>query len=83
MRAQGYIYFPGLFFIFFSYFGSFMVVLGFGLILGFWDWGFQLMRFGACGVGPTGFFWVEALPLNFTIHEMEILCQTAPHHGEL
>ena len=54
-----YIFFPGLLFIFFSYFGSFMVVrgLGFwglGLILGFW--GFQLMGFGACGVGPSGFF---------------------------
>ena len=28
---------------------------GLGLILGFWGWGFQLMRFGACGVGPSGF----------------------------
>ena len=49
---------------FFSYFGSFMVVwgLGFwvwGLILGFWGWGFQLMGFGACGVGPSGFFGLE------------------------
>ena len=29
---------------------------GWGLILGFWGWGFQLMGFGACGVGPSGFF---------------------------
>ena len=29
--------------------------------LGFWGWGFQLMGFGACGVGPSGFFWVGAL----------------------
>ena len=26
-----------------------------GLILGFWGSGFQLMGFGACGVGPSGF----------------------------
>ena len=54
-------FFPGLFFIIFSYYGSFRVVwgLGFGgggLILGFWGWGFQLMGFGAYGVGPSGFF---------------------------
>ena len=29
---------------------------GLGLILGFWGWGFQLIGFGACGVGPSGFF---------------------------
>ena len=29
---------------------------GWGLILGFWGWGFQLMGFGACGVGLSGFF---------------------------
>ena len=29
---------------------------GWGLILGFWGWGFQLMGFGARGVGPSGFF---------------------------
>ena len=52
-------FFPGLFFIIFSYFGSFMVVWG----LGFWGWGFQLMGFGACGVGPS-FFWVGALYIN-------------------
>ena len=55
------LFFPGLFFIFFPHFCSFMVVwgLGFwgwGLILGFWGWGFQLMGFGVCGVGPSGFF---------------------------
>ena len=32
------IFFPGLFFIIFSYFGSFMVVWDGGLILGFWGW---------------------------------------------
>ena len=58
--CECYIFFPGLFFIIFSYYCSFMVVwgLGFGgwgLILGFWGWGFQLMGFGACGVGPSGF----------------------------
>ena len=29
---------------------------GWALILGFWGWGSQLMGFGACGVGPSGFF---------------------------
>ena len=29
---------------------------GWGLILGFWGRGFQLMGFGACGVGPSRFF---------------------------
>ena len=37
---------------------------GWGLILGFWGWGFQLMGFGACGVEPSGFFWVWALYIN-------------------
>ena len=57
-------FFPGLFFTFFSYFGSLLVVWGFGvgvLISGFWGWGFQLMEFGACGVGAFWFFWVGAL----------------------
>ena len=31
-------------------------VLGLGLSLGFWGWCFLLMGFGACGVGPSGFF---------------------------
>ena len=30
-----------------------------GLIFGFGGWGFQLMEFGACGVGPSGFFGLE------------------------
>ena len=51
-----YFFFPGLFFIMFSYFGSFMVVWGWVLISGFWGWGFHLMGFGACGVWPSGFF---------------------------
>ena len=29
---------------------------GWGLELGFWGWGFHLMWFGACSVGPSGFF---------------------------
>ena len=28
--------------------------LDLGLRLGFWGWGFQLLGFGACGVGPSG-----------------------------
>ena len=50
---------PGLFFIIFFLFWLIYGGLGFwrwGLILGFWGWGFQLMGFGACGVGPAGFF---------------------------
>ena len=62
-------FFPGLFFILFYYFGSFMVVwaVGFwmlGHILGFWGWGFQLMGFGVCGVEPSGFFGYVALYIN-------------------
>ena len=34
---------------------------GWGLILGFWGWGFQLMGFGACGVGLSGFFGLGSL----------------------
>ena len=56
IQRSAILFFPGLFFIIFSYFGSFMVVWGWGLILSFWGWGFQLMGFGACGVGPSGFF---------------------------
>ena len=29
---------------------------GWGLTSGFWGWGFQLMWFGAWGMGPSGFF---------------------------
>ena len=39
-------------------------VLGLGSYIGFLGWGFQLMGFGACGVGPSGFFWVVALYIN-------------------
>ena len=61
---QSAIFFPGLFFVIFSYFSSFIVVwdLGFwgwGLRLGFRGWGFQLMGFWACGVVPYGFFGLE------------------------
>ena len=59
------IFFPRVilynFFLFLLIYGG----LGFwGLILGFWGWGFQLMWFGACGVGPSGFFQVGALYIN-------------------
>ena len=59
------IFFPGLFFIIFSYFCSFLwlfgvcgfwVGLGRGLRMGFESRGFQMMGFGACGVRPSGFF---------------------------
>ena len=39
-------------------------VLGLGSHIGFLGLGFQLMWFGACGVGPSGFFWVGALYIN-------------------
>ena len=32
-----------------------MVVWGWGVGLGFCGWGFQLMGFGVCGVGPSVF----------------------------
>ena len=55
-------FFPVLYFILFTHVCSFMVVLGlgfwgWGLGLGFWGWDFQLMGFGACGVGPSWFCW--------------------------
>ena len=61
-----YIFFPELFFIIFPHFCSFMVVWGLGfwgcdLELGFYGWGFQLMGFGECGVGPSWFFGVGAI----------------------
>ena len=40
--------------------GLFMVVRG----CGFCGWGFQLLEFGAYGVGPSGFFGVRALFIN-------------------
>ena len=49
LETKGYIFFPGLFFMFFfSSFFSFMVVLGigvcgWGLGLEFWGWGFKCM----------------------------------------
>ena len=33
-----------------------LVFWDWGLIMGFWGWGFLLKGFGACGVGPSGFF---------------------------
>ena len=59
--ARHLYFFSGFFFIIFSYICSFMVVKGsgfwsWGLRLGLLDWSFQLSRFGACGVGPSGFF---------------------------
>ena len=34
---------------------------GWDLRLGFWGWGFQLMGFGASGVGPSGFLGWDSL----------------------
>ena len=58
---QRYICSPGLLFILFCHFCSFMMVWGlgiwgWGLGFGFWGRGFQLMGFGVCGEGPSGFF---------------------------
>ena len=53
------IFFPRVilynFFLFWLIFGG-LGFWGWGLILGFWGWDFQLMGFGACGVGLSGFF---------------------------
>ena len=58
------IYFPRViiytFFSFLLIYGGLVVLgLGFGVFdWGFWGWSFQLMGFGACGVGPVWvFFW--------------------------
>ena len=59
MTALRYIFFPRV-----ILYNCFLLLLiygglgfwGLGLISGFWGWGFQLMGFGACGVGPSGFF---------------------------
>ena len=56
------IFFPGLFLTFFLHFNSIIVV--WGLELGFWGCGFLLMRFWACGVGPSGVFGVGALYIS-------------------
>ena len=53
------IFFPRVilynFFLFWRIYGG-LGFWGWGLILGFWGWGFQLLGFGACGVGRSGFF---------------------------
>ena len=59
LRVIPAIFFPKVilynFFSFWLIFGG-LEFLGWGLILGFGGRGFQLMGFGACGVGPSGFF---------------------------
>ena len=49
------IFFPRVILYTFSHFCSFSVVWGLGL--GYWGWGSQLIGFGACGGGPSGFFY--------------------------
>ena len=51
--SQGYSLY---FFLKFAHYGC-LEFWRWGLGLGFWGWGFQLMGFGACVVGPSGFFW--------------------------
>ena len=49
------------------YFFSFLLLYGvlkLGSWIGFRGWAFQLMGFGACGVGASGFFEVGALYIN-------------------
>ena len=49
-------------FILYNFFFNFSLIYGglgfrgWGLISGFWGLGFQLMGFGVCGVGPSGFY---------------------------
>ena len=54
--SQGYSF---DFFLIFAHFSGFsgLGFWGWNLILGFWGQGFQLMGFGACGMGPSGFSW--------------------------
>ena len=62
---KAYISFPGIFFLLCSHFCSFIHGCS-----GFWGWDlgylgdFQLMGFGACGVGPSGFSGVGTLYIN-------------------
>ena len=49
----------------FILYNFFLVLLIYGGGFGFWGWGlilgFQLMAFGACGVGPSWFFGLGSL----------------------
>ena len=59
ITMRSYIFFPRV--ILYNFFFFLLIYGGLGfwgwcLILGFWGWGIQLMGFGACGVGPSGFF---------------------------
>ena len=56
-----YISFPRVIHTFFSFL---LIYGGLGFGVGVLDWGFQLMGFGACGVGPSVFFGVGALYIN-------------------
>ena len=51
MQTRGYIFFPGLFFIIFSYIWSFMVVWGFGV--GVLDWVFGVGVFSSWDFEPV------------------------------
>ena len=68
--------FPGLFFIFFSHFCSFMVVWGLGLGSQIWllGSGSQLKGSWACGVRSFGIFWVAALYKRIKISLGKKLC---------
>ena len=59
MHTQRYIFSPRVilynFFLILLIYGG-LGFWGWGLILGFWGWGFQLMGFGACGVGLSWFY---------------------------
>ena len=55
---------PELFYIIFLTFAHLWWFGGWGLGISFCGLGFQLMRFGACGVGPSGFFGVGAPYIN-------------------
>ena len=50
--SQGY---SSYFFLIFAHLWWFGVS-GLGSYIGFSGWGFRLMGFGACGMGPSGFF---------------------------
>ena len=66
MELPAIFFLTGLFFIIFSYFGSFMVVWGFGVGVLYWDFGvgFSVDWVWGLWCGSFWVFWVGALYIN-------------------
>ena len=84
--------FPGLFFIFFSLFCSFMVVWrlrirGWGLELCFLDWGFQSKGFGPVVCGHLGFLglglFIKTYKNNPVKRTLQLAKGRSGHHSEI